>query len=131
MRLQSSRICSGFPCSHLYKVMRIKPKFDKTYLIRYSRSRDVQSTEVIETTWAQLHTLIADTFKDRFLRPATAGRASATKIQVVELDNVNKKSRLLEFVHTKDGRDFSRTYAMVYNLSPREVRIRLEKQISE
>ena len=111
--------------------MRIKPEYDKKYIVRFRRKKDVQVTEVVEATWEELHTLIAKTFNGRFVKPKSSDYVTATQIQVQEVDLIKKQVHILPFVYTNGkGKDFEKTHVNVYNLSPREVRIELEKAIS-
>ena len=110
--------------------MKIKPIYEKSYVISFRRGSDIQTTEVVEADWKEVHTLIAETFCDRFRKPISREKVPATQIQIVELDNARHKSHIIEFVHTKDGKDFKRPRVLVFNLSPREARIQFEKAIN-
>lgn len=112
--------------------MRLKPTFSKSYLIKYERKTDVQTTEVVETSWQELRTLIAKTFQGRFKQYSKPGGGfvPATYIKVLELDHTTKTKKYLDFIIAKDGRVCKKNRVAVFNLSPREVRIELEKAIS-
>ena len=98
--------------------MQIKPTFDTTYLICYQRGKDAQVTEVVNTTEAQIAGTILSCISDKIRHPeAKTGLIPSTCIKLMELDNIHKKSRLC------------RRFPRVYNLSPRQVRIRIEKNI--
>ena len=116
-------------CPSLFK-MRIKPIYDKFYQIRCRRGKDVQTIEVVDATEEEIHRLVANTFRGRLSHPKnTDNFVPATQVQVVELDGMSKQSRVCCFTYTKGSNLFSRPYANIYNLSPREVRIQLEKEI--
>lgn len=92
----------------------------------------MQSTEIVDATEKDVHELIYQTFKGRFRHPKnTEGFVPSTQLQVIELDNIKKQTRVSCFSYTKNGVDFVRPFAYVYNLSPREVRIELEKAIKK
>ena len=107
--------------------MRIKPTYEKSYLIRYSRGKDVQTTEVVDATAEDVRVLICNTLKGHFTHPQA--KVAATKIVVLEVDHVRKKSSISKFVYTNKGRDFEKDFVLVFNLSPRQVRIEIEKAI--
>ena len=119
-----------FLCPSLFYQMRIKPVYKKSYIVRYRRGKEVQSTEIVDATEKDVHELIFQTFKGRFRHPQhSEGYVPSTQLQVIELDNIKKQTRVSCFSYTKNGKDFTRPFAYVYNLSPREVRIELEKAI--
>lgn len=109
--------------------MRIKPTYEKSYLIRYSRGKDVQTTEVVDATAEDVRVLICNTMKGHFTHPQA--KVAATKIVVLEVDHVRKKSSISKFVYTNKGRDFEKDFVLVFNLSPRQVRIEIEKAIRQ
>lgn len=111
--------------------MKIKPTYKKSYVIRYKRKNDVQSTEVVDTTGDDVLSLISDVFDGRFARPVTRSKeALLTQVSVVELDNVRKQSNRLLFAYYSSGKVVARVpFALVRNLSPREARIAIEKAI--
>lgn len=109
--------------------MRIKPTYEKSYLIRYSRGKDVQTTEVVEATAEDVRVLITDCLRGHFAHPQT--KVAATKIVVLEVDNIKKKSGISKFVYTRNGRDIEKNFVLVFNLSPRQVRIEIEKAIRQ
>lgn len=109
--------------------MRIKPTYEKSYLIRYSRGKDVQTTEVVDATAEDVRVLICNTLKGHFAHPEA--RVAATKIVVVEVDHIKNKSNISKFVYTKNGRDFAKDFVLVFNLSPRQTRIEIEKAIKK
>ena len=112
--------------------MQIKTVSPKTYVISYRRGKDIQTTEVVEATEDEVHVLISNTFKGRFAHPKNStGGIPATKIQVIELDNIRQTRRVSPFRYTKDNKNFERPFALVWNLSPRQVRLELEKAIRE
>lgn len=112
--------------------MQIKPIFPKSYIVRYSRGKDLQTTELVDATSEEVHKLIADTFKGRFAQPRNStGNVPYTTMQVVVLDNIRKRSEISQFTYTKNGKEFKRPFVRIYNLSPREARIEIEKAIRE
>ena len=113
--------------------MRLRPTFKKSYLIKYERKTDVQTTEVVDTDWIELRALIAKTFQGRFKQYSNMGGGGfvpATYIKVLELDHTTKTKKYLDFIITKDDREYKKNRVAVFNLSPREVRIELEKAIN-
>lgn len=106
--------------------MRIKPTYDKSYLVRYRRGKDLQTTEVVDTTWVQLQGIISETFKGRTGNVFT--NAQPTTVEVIELDHATHCSQLMTFSLPKGGTMRS---IRINNLSPREVRIRIEKAIRQ
>lgn len=115
------------PLPSLFISMRIKPTYDKSYLIRYSRGKDVQTTEVVDTNPEEIRILICNSMKGRMTHPLA--QVAVTKIVVLEVDHVRNVSSISKFIYTKDGRDQKRDYVLVKNLSPRQVRIEIEKAI--
>lgn len=110
--------------------MIIRPTYSKSYLIRYSRGKEVQTTEVVDTTTSEIDGLIKELFKGRFSHSGRSGRVvPTTNVQVIELDHIKKSSRLCGFSYTKNGELHLRSGVHICNLSPREVRIELEKAI--
>ena len=107
--------------------MKIKPTYDKSFLIRCSRGKDVQTTEVVEATAEDVRVLISNCLRGHFAHPQS--KVAATKIAVLEVDNIKKKSGISKFVYTRNGRDFEKDFVLVFNLSPRQVRIEIEKAI--
>ena len=97
--------------------MRIKPTYDVSYLIRYRRNKDVQTTEIVEATRDEVCSLISRACGENMAKTKTGKFIPQTRVVVQELDNVNKQSGIVYG-------------ASVYNLSPREVRIRIEKAIA-
>lgn len=111
-------------------IMRIKPTFDRSLLVTYSRGNDVQHTEIVDSTSEDLNILITEVFKGRFVSPRKGGVIPVTKIQVMELDNVRKTKRMYQFRYTRGGSDSRHPCAYVGNMSPRQVRIELERAIN-
>lgn len=111
--------------------MEIKPTFDRTYLVRYSRGNDVQTTELVNTDAKEVLNLVLTLFSDRMVHPHYMKDNLATRITVKELDNVKKWSRQILFQYTKNGHDFDNPYMLVKNFSPRQLRIELENQIKK
>ncbi len=107
--------------------MKIKPTYDKSFLIRCSRGKDVQTTEVVDATAEEVRTMVCNSLKGHFAHPQA--KVAATKIVVLEVDHVRKKSSISKFVYTNKGRDFEKEFVLVFNLSPRQVRIEIEKAI--
>ena len=107
--------------------MKIKPTYDKSFLIRCSRGKDVQTTEVVDTTAEEVKTLVYNSLRGHFAHPEA--KVAATKIVVVEVDHIKNKSNISKFVYTKNGRDFAKDFVLVFNLSPRQTRIEIEKAI--
>ena len=107
--------------------MFIKPIYDKSYLIRYSRGKDVQTTEVVDATANEVKNLICKSMKGHMAHPQA--KVAATKIVVIKVDNTLKKSSISKFVYTKNGKDFEKDFVLVFNLSPRQVRLEIEKAI--
>ncbi len=113
------------------RFMRIKPTFQKSYLVRFKRGDDIQTTEVVETTEEEIRTLIVTTFKKRLLYPSAMRYSTQqTAVQLVELDYIAKQRRFLNFIYTRKGKDEEIRLALIENLSPREARIELEKAIN-
>ncbi len=113
-----------------FKYMKIKPIYEKTIIVTFRRGSDEQRVEIVEAEWEQVHTLIVGAFRDRFRRPFTKEYVPSVKITMKEIDTVKHTSKLLSFVYTKNGNDYYKPAVMVYNISPREARIQLEKVIN-
>lgn len=112
--------------------MQIKPIYPKSYIVRYIRGKDEQATEIVDTNADEVHGLITETFKRRFAHPKNKDcNVPYTTIQVIVLDHIYKRSNVSQFTYTKNGKDFKRPFVRIYNLSPREARIELEKAIKE
>jgi hypothetical protein len=107
--------------------MKLKPTYEKTYQIRFSRGSDVQTTEVVDATAEEVRVLICKCMRGHFAHPKS--KVAATKIVVLELDHVRKKSSISKFVYTNNGKDFEKDFVLVFNLSPRQVRLEIEKAI--
>lgn len=116
------------PLPSIFINMRIKPTYDKTYMIRCSRGKDVQTTEVVDTNPEEIRILICKCMSGRMTHPLS--QIAVTKIVVLECDHVRKVSNISKFIYTKDGKDQMRDYLLVKNLSPRQVRIEIEKAIN-
>lgn len=111
-------------------VMQIKPIYSKSYVVSYRRGKDVQTTEIIETTEDDVRILISKTFKGRFAHPKNSKETvPSTKIQIIELDNIRQVRHIIPFIYKKDDKSFERPFALVWNMSPRQVRLELEKAI--
>ena len=108
--------------------MRIKPTYDKTFIIRYSRGKDVQTTEVVDTNPDDINILICKSMKGRMTHPLA--QIAVTKIVVLEVDHIRNVSSISRFKYTKDGKEQVRDYVLIKNLSPRQVRIEIEKAIN-
>jgi len=110
--------------------MKIKPTFPKSYLVRFKRGDDIQTTEVVETTEEEIRTLIVGTFKKRILYPSARRYSTRqTAVQLVELDYNTKQRHICNFIYTHKGKDEEMPLALIENLSPREARIEIEKSI--
>ena len=110
--------------------MKIKPTWSQTYLVRYMRGKESQYTELVDTDEGEVHRLIASTFRGCFTSPREEN-APFTKIQVLVIDNVERRNRISFFTHTKNGEQRVHPYAFIKNKSPREIRIEFEKAIRE
>lgn len=116
--------------------MKIKPNYQTSFIVCFKRGKDIQKTEIVEATQEDIRVVINKTFKDRFLPPKDKEShkfkkgVPFTEITFIELDNVKKISRVGTFCYTSKGKEIVRNHALVYNLSPREVRIRLEDAIN-
>ena len=108
--------------------MRIKPTYDKTFIIRYSRGKDVQTTEVVDTNPDDINILICKSMKGRMTHPLA--QIAVTKIVVLEVDHIRNVSSISRFKYTKDSKEQVRDYVLIKNLSPRQVRIEIEKAIN-
>ena len=98
--------------------MLIKPTYDIFYRIVYTRGKDKQTTDVVETTTEQLSDLIFSSIKSKTNHPeGKSGLIPSTNVQLWKYDNTTKKSRLC------------REFPKVFNQSPRQVRIGIEKAI--
>lgn len=117
------------PLPSLFINMRIKPTYEKSYLIRFSRGKDVQTTEVVDANAEDIRVLVNSTMKGHFANPQA--KVAATKIVVMEVDHVHKKSSISKFIYTKNGKDFEKEFVLVFNLSPRQVRLEIEKAIRQ
>lgn len=113
----------------ILNVMQIKTIYPKLYVISYRRGKDVQKTEVVDAKEEDVLVLISKTFKGRFAHPNNDGLIPATKVQVIELDNIRRKTHVCPFHYTKDEKSFERPFVLVGNMSPRQVRLELEKAI--
>lgn len=110
--------------------MQIKTIYPKTYVISYRRGKDLQTTEVVDATEEEVFVLISKTFKGRFAHPKNSnGFVPATKIQVIEIDNIRQVTHVCPFRYTMDEKSFERPFSLVWNMSPRQVRLELEKAI--
>ena len=108
--------------------MRIKPTYDKTFIIRYSRGKDVQTTEVVDTNPDDINILICKSMKGRMTHPLA--QIAVTKIVVLEVDHIRNVSSISRFKYTKDSKEQVRDYVLIKILSPRQVRIEIEKAIN-
>lgn len=129
MKVLNTTPRAGFLPSLFFLLMRIKPTYDKSYLVKYKRNKDVQTTEIVEASKDDVFNLISQLFKGRFNHPdiqdakdsvdklLAMSKIPYTTIQVWELDNLKKKSTLC------------RTFPHIYNQSPRQVRINIEMAI--
>ena len=117
MKLLNTTPGNGF-LYPLFLPMLIKPTYDKFYRIVYTRGRDKQTTEVVDATSRQITDLIKKVAKGRLTHPeARTGRIPSTNVKVYVVNgNTNLAWLCNEFAH-------------VYNLSPREVRLRIEEAI--
>lgn len=104
-------------------IMDIKEKTpDVTYTIRYSRCDDVQKTELVNVSEAEIKSIILTATRDKFIRASQQkpeGFTSWTLTQLWKNDNVLHQSKMVCM------------FPKAYNLSPREVRIRVEKLIRQ
>lgn len=111
----------GFLCPLFLEpilTMLIKPTYDKFYRIIYTRGKDKQTTDVVEATEEQVKDLVTLVIKGRTFHPAgKSGVIPSTNIQPWEYNCLTKQNRLC------------REFPKVYNLSPRQVRIGIEKAI--
>jgi hypothetical protein len=99
--------------------MIIRPTFDKSYLIICERGKDTQKLEVVEATEKEVLEVIGHALLGRFTHPeAKTGHIPSTCVKVWTLDHVQHQKRLC------------RKFPHVYNLSPREVRLKIETQIT-
>ncbi len=120
--------------------MLIKPTYDKSYVIQFERGKDVQTTQVVDTTEEQLVQLIMHTMKGRFTNAAFQRELNETK-KTVGTDTKAAMKLIREvshkypsvciklFVHTLTSHKLCRKFPHVYNLSPRQARIEIEKAI--
>lgn len=99
--------------------MIIRPTFDKSYLITCERGKDSQKLEVVEATEKEVLAVIAHALQGRFYHPeAKTGNIPSSCVKVWALDHVQHQKRLC------------RKFPHVYNLSPREIRLKIETQIT-
>lgn len=129
MKVLNTTPRAGFLPSLFFLLMRIKPTYDKSYLVKYKRNKDVQTTEIVEASKEEVLNLITYTINERLYHNGIKNakdiveklelfsKIPYTTIQVWELDNLKKKSVLC------------RTFPHIYNLSPRQVRISIELAI--
>lgn len=108
----------------LVSIMDIKEKIpDVTYTIRYSRCDDVQKTELVDVmSEAEIKSIILTATRDKFIRASQQKPeifTSWTLTQLWKNDNVLHQSKMVCM------------FPKAYNLSPREVRIRVEKLIRQ
>lgn len=111
--------------------MKIKPTFDKSYIVRIMRGMDRQSVELVETSGPEILNMIVSLFGTRIEHPMSRASKSYTKITVQELDNIRKTSHSVKFVYTKKNKDTEIAYSIVSGLSPREVRLAIEKEVRD
>ena len=109
--------------------MRIKPTYEKSFIIRCSRGKDVQTTEVVDTTAEEVRNVVCNSLRGHFAHPEA--KVAATKIVVLEVDHVRKKSSISKFIYQNKERVIEKDFALVFNLSPRQVRIEIEKAIRQ
>ena len=108
--------------SSFFNQMLIKPIYETSFLFKYRRGSDEQMTEVIDTTEAEVIDLFESTFKDKkaaFI--ADSRRMTATEITVLQINHTNNTIQICKF-----GKS---THLFIPNLSPREVRLSIEKKI--
>lgn len=100
--------------------MQIKTADAKTYIIRYERGKDVQKTEITDTTEDMISGMICGVISGRtYHRDARTGLIPFVSVKLYENNTGSGRMRLC------------RTYPRIFNLSPREVRIRVEKAVRE
>lgn len=88
-----------------------------SYLIFFQRGKDIQRTSVVGVSEeTDLVKLIRTTFKGRFDRPAALLPKDGVNIKIKRLDHINHQISLILNVK-------------VYNKSPRQTRIDVEKAI--
>jgi hypothetical protein len=88
-----------------------------SYLIYYSRGKDEQKTTVVGVkTDNELVQFIRTSFKGRFERPAKLSPKDGVSIKIKKLDHINHQVSTV--MNTR-----------IYNKSPRQARIELEKAI--
>lgn len=88
-----------------------------SYLIYYTRAKGTQRTSVVGvSSEKEIMNLIRTTFKGKFSRPESCSPKDGTTIRVKKLDHINHKISLVMNVK-------------VYNKSPRQTRIDVEKAI--
>lgn len=110
--------------------MKIKPIYEKSILVKFRRGDNVQSTEIVEANWEQVHTLIANTFVDRVKKPISEKNVPVTRIWMMELDHIKHQVKKIPFKYKDNKKEFEKPYVLVFNISPREARIQFEKAIN-
>lgn len=117
MKLLNTTPGNRFLCS-LFFPMLIKPTYEKFYRIVYTRGKDQQTTEVVDTTIEQLTDLIGIVVKGRLSHPqAKTGKIPSTNVKVYTVDGASNKASL------------NKEYSHVYNQSPRNIRKSVESAI--
>ena len=112
--------------------MRVKDANAKTYIVSCRRVMDEQKTEIVDTTEEELRMMIIDTFKNKFLHPMDRSRASSfTRVQITEIDRKRGRRRVCNFIYTRRGKDLEYPYVLIKHLSPRQIRLELEKAINK
>ena len=108
--------------------MRIKPTYDKTYLVKYKRNKDVQTTEIVEASREEVFDLISQTLKDRFNLAKEGPKNIVEARQIQKIQNVTPYTtiQVWELNNLKKTSTLCRTFPRVYNQSPRQVRISIE-----
>jgi len=88
-----------------------------SYLIYYSRGKDKQKTTVsgVKSDY-ELVQFIRASFRGRFQRPAALSLKDGVSIRIKRLDRINNQVSTVMNTH-------------IYNKSPRQVRIELERAI--
>lgn len=110
--------------------MRIKKPENITYGIKFKRGGDEQSIVISDATEEEVHNIIINTFRDRFVSYNRSKVIPTTVVTFTERDSEKHRIRPCNFsFQVRNNKVIETPYARVANLSPRQTRIALENAI--
>lgn len=127
--LNTTARCRFYCPPIFFSDMEIKPFYEKSFIVNFKRGNDEQKTELVNTDGNEVISTIVNLFDGKFVNPASRNTNGATKIIVSECDHVNHIVCSVPFVYKRGGTERRLSYSLVGNMSPRQARIALEKQI--